>query len=238
MFLTFQDRPSESPLIDRVWRSRSTAQGGLFHSIAAGNLELVFSFLPGLTMATLRGPETQATVAQCPPDSTWLAIRFSPGTYLPRIPTGALIDRQDMHLPTADGRFWFGGEAWRIPTFESAEGLVRQLESYGILDHDSAVCGALSGDPMALSLRSIQRRFLHATGMTHGRFHQIGRARHATNLLRSGVSILDAVALAGYFDQPHLTRALKSLIGQTPGRILRKEAQLSFLYKTAPPEGG
>jgi len=37
-------------------------------------------------------------------------------------------------------------------------------------------------------------------------------ARHATNLLSDGASILDAVHEAGYFDQAHLTRSLKVLI--------------------------
>ena len=68
--------------------------------------------------------------------------------------------------------------------------------------------------------------------MTHSTFRQIERARHATNLLKQGVSILDTVHEAGYFDQAHLTRSLKYLIGQTPAEIIRGEQQLSFLYKT------
>jgi methylphosphotriester-DNA--protein-cysteine methyltransferase len=63
---------------------------------------------------------------------------------------------------------------------------------------------------------------------------QIERARHAATLLKDGVSILDAVHEAGYFDQAHLTRSLKHLIGQTPVEIGRRTRQLSFLYKTAP----
>ena len=61
---------------------------------------------------------------------------------------------------------------------------------------------------------------------------QIERARHATNLLRDGVAINDAVHEAGFFDQAHLTRSLKSLIGLTPSKIAREQRQLSFLYKT------
>jgi methylphosphotriester-DNA--protein-cysteine methyltransferase len=40
-------------------------------------------------------------------------------------------------------------------------------------------------------------------------------------LLRQGASILDTVYQAGYFDQPHLTRALKRFTGQTPAQIAR-----------------
>jgi methylphosphotriester-DNA--protein-cysteine methyltransferase len=55
------------------------------------------------------------------------------------------------------------------------------------------------------------------------------RARHATNLLRRDVSISDTVHEAGFFDQAHLTRSLKRLIGLTPAKIAREEHQLSFL---------
>jgi methylphosphotriester-DNA--protein-cysteine methyltransferase len=93
----------------------------------------------------------------------------------------------------------------------------------------------LKGEPGALSLRSAQRHFLRATGMTYAAFRQIERARFTTNLLKDGVSILDAVQLARYFDQAHLTRSLKRLIGQTPTEIRQAESQLSFLYKTEIP---
>jgi AraC-like DNA-binding protein len=50
-----------------------------------------------------------------------------------------------------------------------------------------------------------------------------------------GDSIADVTHEAGYFDQPHLTRSLKRLIGQTPAVLLRDGCeQLSFLYKTEP----
>ena len=81
-------------------------------------------------------------------------------------------------------------------------------------------------------MRSAQRHFLQATGITQTTIHQIERARHATNLLKQGVSILDTVHQAGYYDQAHLTRSLKRLIGQTPAQIIRAQEQLSFLYKT------
>ena len=96
------------------------------------------------------------------------------------------------------------------------------------------MAAALHDDRRALSLRSEQRHFLRATGITRATVRQIERARHATNLLKQGVPILDAVHLAGYFDQAHLTRSLKYRIGQTAAGIARAREQLSFLYKTTP----
>ena len=92
------------------------------------------------------------------------------------------------------------------------------------------------GRPVPISIRTVQRRVLQATGLTHTAVRQIARARYATILLKGGTSILDTVEQAGYFDQAHLTRSLKRLIGQTPTQIANKDRSelLSFLYKTAP----
>jgi AraC-like DNA-binding protein len=188
----------------------------------------------GTTTLTVRGPETKATAIDCPAEGEWLGIRFRLGTFMPRLPVANLLDRQDVNLPGATGRsFWLNGSAWEYPDFENAEAFVARLVKRDLIARDRAVEDALRGVSSALSKRSVQRHFLWATGMTHSTFRQIERARYATNLLKQGVSILDVVHEAGFFDQAHLTRSLKRLIGQTPAKIVGQEEQLSFLYKTA-----
>jgi len=232
MFLTFEDRPSASPFIERIWRSRSTI-GATFYSMAECNIELVVTHLPGLTRVTLRGPVTKAAVIECPPNGQWLAIRFRLGTYLPKVPTAALLDRSDLQLPLiSDRRFWFDGAAWEVPTYENAESLVERLARCGAIAHDSVVSSAITGNPGDRTLRSVQRHFSRAAGLTYGRIRQIERARRAAEMLRHGTAILDVVDTTGYSDQAHLTRSLKQLIGQTPKKIMRREAQLSFSFKT------
>ncbi|MGE5834589.1 MAG: helix-turn-helix domain-containing protein [Acidobacteriota bacterium] len=234
MFIHFEDRLSDSPLVERVWRCRSE-RAGTFLSVAANHLEIVITRHRGRMFATLRGPETKVSQADCPADGEWLAIRFKAGTFLPHHPASTLLDRQDEILSAASNRrFLLDGDAWEFFDFENAETFVARLARRGVIRRDDAVDASMQGERRALSRRSTQRHFLHATGMTHSMFRQIERARHATNLLRQGVSILDSVYEAGYFDQAHLTRSLTHFIGQTPGRILRAERQLSFLYKTTP----
>jgi hypothetical protein len=189
----------------------------------------------GKTVLTLRGPETKATEIDCPAEGEWLGVRFRLGTFMPQLPVANLLDRQDVNLPGASAQsFWLNGSAWEYPDFENAEAFVRRLVRSGVIARDGAVEDALRGVYSALSRRSVQRHFLQATGMTHSTFRQIERARYATNLLKRGVSILDTVHEAGFYDQAHLTRSLKHLIGQTPARIIGQQEQLSFLYKTAP----
>jgi AraC-like DNA-binding protein len=200
---------------------------------------MVVTRLEGRTMLTVRGPETRATEIDCPAEGEWIGLRFKLGTFMAQFPVGDLMDRNDVNLPEATGRsFWLGGSAWEYPDFENAECFVKRLVNRGLIVRDPAVEAVLKGDRRGLSQRSVQRHFLAATGMSYGAFNQIERARYATRLLRQGMSILDTVYEAGYFDQAHLTRSLGRLIGITPAKIRLNDEQLSFLYKTSLSESG
>jgi hypothetical protein len=231
MFIHFDaNRPSDSPFIERVWRCHSEV-GGRFVSVASSHWEFVVSRLAGETIFTLRGPETRPRELECPANGEWFAIRFKAGTFMPALPVSRLIDGNDVNLPGAfRGRFRLDGSAFEIPDFDNAEVFVDRLLRRGLLKRDAAVAAVLAGDNTLT--RTAQRHFLHATGMSHSTHKQIGRARRATLLLREGLSPTDVAAEAGYFDQAHLTRSLRKLIGITPGGIARAERQLSFLYKT------
>ena len=232
MFLSFDVRPSDSPFVERVWHCRSE-RSDKFRSIAEARWEMVVTRLYGKTMLTVRGPETNAATIDCPAEGEWVGIRFKLGTFMPQLPVKNLLDRKDVTLPQATSRsFWLNGSAWEYPDFENAEAFVNRLVHDGLIAIDVPVDAALQGEIKGLSLRSVQRHFLQATGMTHSTIRQIERARHATNLLKQGVSILDTVHEAGYFDHAHLTRSLTHFIGQTPTQIIQAEEQLSFLYKT------
>jgi len=232
VFIIFDERQSDSPFVERVWRCHSE-RAGTFHSIAAIHWEMVVTRLEGKTSLTVRGPETKASTADCPAHGEWFAIRFKIGTFMPLFRPDDLRDRNDITLPNATRRsFWLNGSAWEYPNFENAETFVKRLTHDGLIVEDRLVTAVLRGQPQELTTRTEQRRFLEVTGMTRGAIHQIERARHAANLLKQGVSILDATYEAGYYDQAHFTRSMKRWIGQTPTQIIRAEQQLSFLYNT------
>ena len=231
-FIHFEDRASDHPFVEKVWRCHSD-RADTFLSVAANSFEMVVTRLGGKAFLTLRGPETVATAMECPAEGDWVAIRFNAGAFMPRFLPGSLRDHNDVTLPAATGHsFWFNGSALEYPSFENAETFVKRLTKSGILSRDPIVEDTLLRRPRELSLRSAQRHFLRSTGVTYAGFRQIERARSATNLLREGVSILDVVSRLGYFDQAHLTRSLTRFIGETPARIVRRQRQLSFLYKT------
>jgi AraC-like DNA-binding protein len=220
MRFEFQERPSDSPYVETVWYTQSACAGS-FTSRAVSRWEMVVWRHAGTTRVTVRGPETKATQADCPADAEFLGIQFKLGTFMPHLPARQLVDGS-VTLPEASRTsFWLHGAAWPFPDFDNADTFVDRLVRKGLLAREPLVDAALQGDAQPWSLRSIQYRFLHATGLTQCAVRQIDRAQHAAALLQQGVSIPDTVYAAGYFDQSHLTRSLKRLIGQTPAQLAR-----------------
>ena len=234
MIIFDEDRPSDSPFVERIWRAHSEGASP-FLSIAESRSEMVVTRQHGKLTLTVRGPETKATpLGDCPADSEWLGIRLKPGAFLLPLPARNLVDAT-VTLPHATSQsFWLGGSVWQFPDYDNADTFVAWLVREGLLLREPIVGEALQGRLKDLSLRSVQRRFLQATGVTQSTARQIERARSATLLLQQGVSIPDTILQAGYYDQPHLTRSLKRFIGQTPTQLLHhnQPEQLSFLYKT------
>lgn len=231
-FIHFEDRASDHPFVEKVWRCHSE-RADSFLSVAANSFEMAITRLGGKNFLTLRGPETLATTMDCPANGEWVCIRFKAGTCMPQFLPGVLRDHRDVTLPHAANRsFWLNGSALEYPDFDNAEAFVQRLVKSGVLSRDRFVEDTLKRRPGAISLRSSQRHFLRSTGVSYATFRQIERARYATRLLRDGLSILDVVDRAGYFDQAHLTRSLRRFIGETPARIAQRQKQLSFLYKT------
>jgi helix-turn-helix protein len=233
MLLNFEDRLSDSPFVERIWRTQSE-RAGSFISLALSHWQMCVWRCQGKTTLTVRGPETKATPTLVPEDAEYLGIVFKLGTFMPHLPASRLVDGA-LDLPEARSQsFWLDSSAWQFPDYENADTFVDRLVRDGLLVREPVVDAALQGEPNELSSRSIQRRFARVTGVTHRAVYQIERARYATILLKQGVSILDTVQAAGFADQPHLTRSLKHLIGQTPAQILDKSGsqQLSYLFQT------
>ena len=230
MLITFEDRPSDSPFIERVWRSRSD-HAGVFRSIATCHWDLVFARMNGKTTVVVHGPETVASMAEVPADGEWFGVRFKVGTFMQLIRSSEFRDRNDVILPNATNRsFWLNGSAWEMPTFENAETFANRMMRHGIVQEDRITKSAIHGELQDVTTRTEQRRVLQITGLTCGAIHQIERARQATLLLRTGIPILDVVHEAGYYDQAHLTRSLKRFVGLSPAKLAQGQEQLSLLY--------
>lgn len=221
MKFVFDTRSSDSSFVEAVWRSHSVG-GGSFTSMAGTNMEVVITKQADKTTLTVRGPETKARPAPVPEDAEFVGIIFKMGSFMHPLPPADLVNG-GVNLPEASSKsFWLNGSAWQFPDFENTDTFINRLVRDGVLMHEPVVEAALQGHLKELSLRSVQRRFLQATGLTHKTVQQIKRAHKALELLQQGKSILDTVFETGYFDQSHLTNSLKYYLGQTPAQIAQQ----------------
>ncbi len=222
MIFTLDEKLLDSPFVDTIWRGRTERAGSRLAPAGGCWVMLVERHASrGETRLSVVGPMTQALPMRYAGNVEFVAIKFKPGTFMPHLPVNNFLNTV-VSLPVAARKsFWLNSSAWQFPDYENADTFVDRLARQGLLMRDQVVDAVLQDQPLALSSRSVQRRFLYATGLTHSSLRQIARARRAMALLQRGVPILDTVYEVGYTDQPHMTKSLKHFIGQTPAQIVR-----------------
>jgi AraC-like DNA-binding protein len=237
-------RPSLRRHVACVWTDRSDRSDPLLPDAA---VELVWSGR-GLFV---RGADTRAHAVDAFPDRTFVGVRFRPG---------AAADVLGLHgAELADARvgvseIWGVAEMARIearlseclsPTHAAAllEDVVstrvcarpdRAVEAVvAALDRSRAPVRELA-DRLGLSERQLLRRCVDALGygpktldriLRFQRFRALAARRHELGLAR-------LAALAGYADQPHLTRECRRLAGESPASLLAR-GRMTVSFKTA-----
>lgn len=219
MSFIFDERPSDSPFIQSIWRTNSYGERS-FVAPAQSQWEMVITTHSGITQLTVVGPQSSALLTPIPEDASFMGIVFKLGTYMPHLPVKEFVNA-GLNMPGASCQsVWLDSMTWQIPNFENADTFVTHLVRAGLIMRDPVVGAVLDDQTPDVSLRSVQRRFLHITGLTHKRIQQIERARQAVSMIEEGQPILDTALELGYADQAHLTRSLKRFIGQTPGELV------------------
>jgi AraC-like DNA-binding protein len=221
MSIIFQERSSDSPLIASVTQGQTVQDGSALRP-ALNDWHMIFVKHRGNLRPLIVGPKTTAGITSWEEGAEILWIKFKPGTFMPHLPFKTLVDEETILPEASSHSFWLKGSAWQIPDFDYAEIFVERLEREGLLLQDPLVRAVLAQGLNDAPERTVRHHFSQATGLTQGHIRQVERAREAAAFLRQGVAIPGVVYLAGYADQPHLTRALKKWIGYTPAQLLRK----------------
>lgn len=212
----------------------------LWHSAGSGSTVLPADGCVDLILhgdeAHVAGPSTQWLTTRADGAVPTVGVRFAPGAASAVLRTD-LAELRDAYVPVADVVGRRNGDAF-------AAGLRRMGASASPSSWSSSVGAvdllAVDASPQATVVRSGARRGLPASavidelGWSERRFRRelsrrfgygyatlvrIERARRARALLVRGIGLADVAALAGYADQPHLTREFRRLVGVTPGQF-------------------
>lgn len=226
MGLEFEHRPSDSPLIERVWRSRSSNTTTMV-SVARACWDFVFWEGSNGVQAGVQGPESRASQAPVPAGADFLGVRLALGTFLAELPASLLVDRF-VEFPVDGNWFHLVGERVQMPQFAEAEEFVAHLVRTGLL-----VVADVRG--VSLTERTRQRRYLAGVGLPQRTVLQIQRAQEAALRIGEGQRPAVVAQETGYFDQPHLARSLRRFVGLSATDLAMgadRTIPMSLLYKT------
>jgi len=218
MSIIHEQRLSDSPYVEAITQGWTMSEGSMIRPSEC-SWHMVFVKEHSRTHSLVVGPHPTAGMASWGEGAEILWIKFKLGVFMPHLPVRDLLN-SEKSLPEAAGSFfWLKSAAWELPDFENVDTFVNRLVRDEILFLDPVVDAVLQDQLPDISSRTMRHHFLRATGLTRSRICQMRQAQQATALLQQGSSILETVHEVGYFDQPHLTRALKRFIGYTPGKI-------------------
>jgi AraC-like DNA-binding protein len=227
--VTYREAPPPPALrgeVECVWTARVVAAQR--HDVLPdGCMDLVWTG----GQLLVAGPDTGPHPARREPGVLDAGLRFAPGRLpaLLGVPAAALRDQrvplQELHpglARRAAARLEQGGSpaavlAALVPALPGEPGppalrVVAALVASG-------TSAAATADRLGWTERSLHRRCLAAFGYGPALLRRVLRFRRASALLYAGVPIAEAAAVAGYADQPHLSREVRALAGVAPGQL-------------------
>jgi AraC-like DNA-binding protein len=228
----YAERPvvGAADLLMCVWQRRTDGSARTYRIVPDGCVDLVWTG----SELFVAGPDTRAQLTTTGPGALH-GVRLHPGVApalfgLPTSeivdsrPTLAELDRQAFAEPLAD-RLAAADNPADVLERSVAEALRRDLLDPAM---PAVVAGLRAGVSVAelaerfgLTERSLLRRSVAAFGYGPKTLQRVLRFQRALGLVRAGRSFADAAVDAGYADQPHLAREVRTLAGVPLGTLLR-----------------
>lgn len=212
----YREWPLASAEVRCAW-ALDVTRGGIWTQPATEFWGLGFSATSNGLGAELIGPAAIPQHFQVQVGDRFWGIEFRAHVFLRGIRKESFGSVQPLEVGR-DG-FMLAGSVHAIPGEGQLGEMVGDLMGRGLVSADPSVELALSGSPSG-NARTLRRRVREVAGLNGQQIAGVERAREAFRLLSEGMSIAEVVERAGYSDQSHLTRALRTLAGRTPRQIL------------------
>jgi AraC-like DNA-binding protein len=205
------------------------AAGGDYRVLPDGCMDLIWR--DGELL--IAGPDTSAQVGVDREGARYAGLRFAPGTG-PRMLGASAREVRDARVPL--DAVWPGRSAARLAERAAADPAAvllgwardRAREAGPAEPFGPAVAAALAaGRPIrevaaevGLGERALRRRCETAFGYGPKTLARVLRLQRALALARAGHPFAEVAALAGYADQPHLSRETRALAGLPLGALV------------------
>jgi AraC-like DNA-binding protein len=233
----YEERAAGVPGVT-VWTRENG--GGSYRVLPDGCMDLIW-YEDGLLIA---GPDTRAHVSADPVGGSYAGLRFAPGLgpLVLGVPARELRDQRvplDALWPAARTRPLaerLGGrdtaavlDAWATARLGAPGSLdpPSAPSAWGYRETAGVVRALAAGRPVSgiaagtgLGERQLRRRCEAAFGYGPKTLGRVLRLQRALELARRGAAFADVAARAGYADQAHLSREVKSLAGVPLGRLI------------------
>jgi Helix-turn-helix domain len=215
MGFTYEEKQSQSPLVDFIWRTEDLTNG-VYVASADARWDMIFTrSQDGKTRVLLCGPSFKTAQVPYSPGNKHIGICYKPWAIFTDIPITTMLNvTRALPMPSED-TFVMQGVTWKFPTYENIDEFVAEQEKRGLLKADPIIRDVLENKPVNMSLRSIQRHFTKTIGMSPRRVRQINSARKAVQLLQQGNTLSEVAYELNYADLPHMTRMLRRFTGYT-----------------------
>ncbi len=225
--MTYRERATEVPGVV-LWRSVAAPEPSLI--LPDGCLDLIWDG----QQLFVAGPDARARWHQSLPGSRYAALRFSRGLgpALLGVPADVLTDRS---VALAD--LWPAVRADRLGQQVAADPVgalvawladraasqAETVDPQGARLFAMAVAGlpvAAMADEVGLSARHVHRRCLTLFGYGPRHLVRVLRLMRAVEQGRAGLPLAEVASGSGFFDQAHLSREVRALVGITPKALL------------------
>jgi AraC-like DNA-binding protein len=241
-FWQYDEAPAPAPLARHVaafWQmsGRSPLGTAATHRVLPdGCMDVIFE-LGSVRAVSFVGTMTTALEVRLTDELDGFGIRFRPGGAAPwlRIPADELTDSSiamhdsPLRAPPALVDALSAAPSFATRIRLATEWLLRsdrpdpeQLSVYAaarMFAREKQTVSAAARD-LGMSERTLQRTFQKSVGITPVEYRSIARMRRLLVSLDAGVSLADAAVDAGYYDQPHLDREFRKLVGCPPSQWL------------------
>lgn len=233
--MTYRESPPPAHLLAEVecaWTAHVPA-GGSGHVqpvLPDGCMDLVWNPV-GHPEVLVAGPDTVVHPVRREPGFTSAGLRFAPGR-LPALLGVPASELRDLRVPLAELHPALGRRATArlehgadpsvvlaaVATALPGQPVDAALRAVALL-LDAGTSVADTAERLGWTARTLHRRCLSAFGYGPVVLRRVLRFRRAAGLLYDGVPIAETATLAGYADQPHLSREIRALAGVAPAQL-------------------